>query len=145
VRSESETKAWVFGRRSELWRRRLCNIPSGNGMSSHRGCTSYSRISFRRALAGTDESLMISASSETCIYVRMTGLNLTLKDSSTPSRDQTTAFPAQSTSAFLYVPIATIDDTTRTSVSLLARQTAPFRRIASSNMKWTGNQAANQR
>jgi hypothetical protein len=113
----------------------FCNTPSGRGMSSHRGRTSKSRTSLTRAFVGTDESLIISASKNTYVHVRVAGLLPVPEASSTPSRDQTTAFPAVSTSAFPYLPNPTIDSATKTSISLLARQTAPMPPSTSSHMK----------
>lgn len=90
-----------------------CGVPSGNGMSSHRGRTSKSRTSFRRALAGTEESLSISASKHTYnfISVRLCEAHPMLEDPGPPSRDQTKASPARSTSAFVYSILSTIDST----------------------------------
>lgn len=118
------------GECQEAWSRGLEDtrcVPSGSGISSHRGCTSKSRTSFRRAWAGTDESLSISASNDTCFFpVRLNEPYLVLDDLGTPSRDQTTASPAQSTSAFLYSALSTIDSTTIALKSASSRVKRPL-------------------
>lgn len=113
-------------------------------MSSHRGCTSKSRTSFRRAFEGTGESLIISASKKTYPCVRQPVLDKLLDNHQAPFHIQTTASPAQSTSAFRYVNSShhrqdTNDDDLS---SLLARQTAPVRPRAKWDMKLRRNEAA---